>query len=83
MTDRVSGEWAAGDTVYPARVVGTQIAHLATQEVDEAGGDLRAICPGRDTIAALELIPEGAVIVWCGGCRAWAAEAAVPLPRSR
>lgn len=82
MTDHVAGEWAAGDMVYPTRVVGSQIAHLATQELDDTGGDLRAICPGRHAIPALELIPERSVFIWCGACREWAEAFDVELPRS-
>lgn len=52
--------------VYPARVVGTVIAHLAV--VDELHG-LVAVCAQLKPIP-LELVPddEGDELVWCSPC---------------
>ena len=71
MTELVPG----APVVYPARVVGTDIAHLARTEARaDAPPALLAICPaGRRMSAELELIPEDDAdrIVWCGACRAY------------
>lgn len=73
--------------VYPTRVVGTSIAHLALADLKtSAAGELRLvyrpICrdPAEPALL-LELVPEGAPIVWCGGCSTWAASTGVVLPQ--
>lgn len=71
------------DLVYPVKVAGTPIAHLAVSAIDTAGAGYRAICPAAALITRpLQLIPAGERIVWCGACREWAAAAGVELPTS-
>jgi hypothetical protein len=54
-------------TLFPARVVGTQVAHLAESRDD----GLHAICPlGKQVPLQLELVPEDDELRlhWCGAC---------------
>lgn len=74
---------AAPDEVWPTRVIGSSVAHLSTVELDDDGGRHRAICPAADSMGPLELVPDGAVIVWCGACRGWADVVGLELPRGR
>lgn len=72
--------------VYPARVEGTQIAHLCRRagHGDDGQVVMRAICPGGARITRpLEPIEAGSVFIWCPSCRAWARAAGLRLPRSR
>ena len=69
--------------VMPTRVVGSNIAHLATATLTAHGAGYRAICPAADAMGPLELVPLEAVVIWCPSCRAWADAVGVELPRSR
>lgn len=62
-------------TLYPARVVGTQVVHLARTEArsDDVPA-LFAICPdGAGIVAGLELVPteDEHLVVWCPSCKAY------------
>lgn len=63
--------------VHPARVVGTNVVHLArfvlADPADVASvTQLRALCPGAAFVTALELVPEEApTLILCPACRSW------------
>lgn len=65
--------------VWPVRVVGSNVVHLAQYVVDEGPAAVRrlvAVCPGAERIGALELLPvRGPAFVVCPDCRSWLAEA--------
>jgi hypothetical protein len=65
------------------RVVDCDVAHLAFVE-GELGELLRAICrPANARPLDLELVPQGAPLVWCPDCRAYAARIGQTLPGRR
>jgi hypothetical protein len=74
----------SGDLVlYPARVVGTVITHLAATEKqpDELLPQLVPVCPaGRAARPQLELVPEGDLCVWCQPCADYAADLGASWP---
>jgi hypothetical protein len=67
--------------VWPVRVVGTNVVHLAQyEEPDYADPSdvarLVAVCPTLERIGALELLPvPSPAFVVCPDCRSWLAEA--------
>jgi hypothetical protein len=67
--------------VWPVRVVGTNVVHLAQYELvdltDPSGvSRLVTICPGADRIGPVKLLAAGdPTFVVCPDCRSWLAEA--------
>lgn len=67
--------------LYPSRVAGRAVCHLARPVTAWPGPRMTAICPDAAQVPVLEEIPADANrLVWCPACAAYADAAGLELP---